>query len=208
MGVYVFGREALIDTLRKTADLNGCDDIARDIVPVLTGSGRAVVFKFDGYWSDVGTLDLYYQTNLDLLLIGAPLDPYENAAWPTRTLAGTKSLQRSWFASQSRVSLDATLAGCEVWMSIVSSGAHIDEDAELEAAIVLPGARVGSGAKIRRAIVAENAVVDRHARIGYDCEADRARFPVSKNGIVIVGAPPPGQIGVPRPIQPSVKPLR
>ena len=86
--------------------------------------------------------------------------------------------------------------------------ARIEEDAQLEAALVLPGARVGSGAKIRHAIVAENAVVAPHARIGYDSEADRAQFPVSKNGIVIVGAPPPGQTGVPRAIQPSVKCLR
>ena len=193
IGVYVFGKGALIETLRKNAGVANSHDFAKDILPVLIRSGRAVVFEFGGYWRDVGTLDLYYETSLDLLLAGTALDPYENAVWPTLTLAGPKSLQRSWLASESRVSLEATLAACEVWMSIVSTGARIDADAELEAAIVLPGAHIGSGAKIRKAIVTENAVVSPHARIGYDTEADRSRFPVSQNGIVIVDVPEPGR---------------
>src|SRR6185295_18933393 len=113
-----------------------------------------VVFEFGGYWRDLRTLDQYYQTNLDLLLAGAPLDPYENTSWPTLTLAGSKSLQRTWMASQSRVSTEATLTGCEVWMSIVSAGAYIAAAAALEATIVLPGARIGQGARIRKTIVA------------------------------------------------------
>ena len=198
MGVYVFGKEALIETLQKNPDFSDSHDFANDILPVLIRSGRAVVFPFDGYWRDVGTLDLYYRTNLDLLLAGTALDPYENAAWPTRTLAGPKSIQRSWLASESRVSLDATLTACKLRMSIVSTGARIDADAELEAAIVLPGAHIGRGAKIRKAIVTENAVVSPHARIGYDTEADRSKFPVSENGIVIVGASEPDRRRVPR----------
>jgi glucose-1-phosphate adenylyltransferase len=188
MGVYVFGKEALIEALCKNANLSDSHDFAKDILPVFIRAGRAGVFKFGGYWRDVGTLDTYYQTSLDLLLVGADLDPYENAVWPTRTLAGPKSLQRSWLASESRVAVDATLTACEVWMSIVSTGARIDADAELEASIVLPGAHIGSGARIRNAIVAENTVVCPNARIGCDPEADRSRFRVSKDGIVIVDA--------------------
>jgi glucose-1-phosphate adenylyltransferase len=191
MGVYVFGKKALIETLRQNADFGETWDFAKHILPVLIGSGRAVVFQFGGYWRDVSTLDLYYQANLDLLLAGTALDPYENTKWPTRTLAGPKSLQRSWLATESRVSLDATLNACEVWMSIVSTGARIDANAQLEAAIVLPGAHIGRGAKIRQAIVAEKAVVSPHARIGYDAEADRSEFSVSENGIVIVKASEP-----------------
>src|SRR5207247_7689219 len=121
-------------------------------------------------WRHIDTLDGYYEANLDLLLPGAAWDPYENAAWPTRTLAGPKCLQRSWLASQSRVSLDATLAACEVWRSIVSKGVRIDADAELEAGIVLPGAHIASGAKIRTAIVGEKAAVSPNALIGDDYE--------------------------------------
>ena len=76
-------------------------------------------------------------------------------------------------------------------MSIVSTGARIAADAELEATIVLPEAHIGSGAKIRNAIVAEKTVVPPHARIGYDTAVDRSQFVVSKNGIVIVGASEP-----------------
>jgi glucose-1-phosphate adenylyltransferase len=196
MGVYVFQRESLIDALRKNVDLNGADDFAKDILPFFVRLGRAVVFGFDGYWRDIGTLDSYYQANLDLLLAGAPLDPYENTEWPTRTLSGRKTLQRSWLASDSRVSQDAALAECEVWMSIISAGARIDAGANLEAAVVLPGARIGTGAKIRNAIIAEKTIVAPHARIGYEADADSALFPVSENGIVIVGAYGPR---VPRP---------
>ena len=188
MGVYVFKKESLLDALRKTVDLNGADDFGKDIVPFLVRLGRAVVFRFDGYWQDIGTLDGYYQANLDLLLAGAPLDPYDNAAWPTRTLDGPKNIDRSWLASSSRVSQDAALAECELWMSIVSAGARIDAGVELEAAVVLPGAHIGTGAKIRNAIVAEQTVVAPHARIGYEAHADSLQFPVSENGIVIVGA--------------------
>ena len=91
-----------------------------------------------------------------------------------------------------------TLSACEVWMSIVSTGVRIDADAQLEAAIVLPGVHIGSGAKIRNAIVAEKAVVSPHARIGYDADADWSQFPVSENGIVIVGASRPDRPHVPR----------
>jgi len=187
MGVYVFKRESLLDALRKTMDLNGADDFAKDVLPFLVNLGRAVVFRFDGYWRDIGTLDSYYEANLDLLLAGALLDPYEDAAWPTRTLGGAKTLQRSWLASDSRVSQGAALTACELWMSIVSTGARIDAGAILEAAVVLPGAHIGTGAKIRNAIIAEKAVVAPHARIGYEADADSAQFPVSENGIVIVG---------------------
>jgi glucose-1-phosphate adenylyltransferase len=188
MGVYVFKRESLLDALRKTVDLNGADDFAKDVLPFLVDLGRAVVFRFDGYWRDIGTPDSYYQANLDLLLAGARLDPYENTTWPTRTLGGSKTLQRSWLASDSRVSQGAALTECEVWMSIVSTGARIDAGANLEAAVVLPGAHIGAGAKIRNAIIAEKAVIAPHARIGYEADADSAQFPVSENGIVIVGA--------------------
>jgi glucose-1-phosphate adenylyltransferase len=188
IGVYVFGKETLIEALRENAELPDSDDFEKIILPGLSRSARVEVFEFDGYWHDVATLDGYYQTNLDLLLTGPGLDPYENAVWPTRTLAGPRSLQRSWLASNSRVCQDATLNECEVWMSIVSTGAWVDANAELESAIVLPGAHIGSGAKIRNAIVAEKAVVSANARIGYDIEADRSRFLVSKNGIVIVGS--------------------
>jgi glucose-1-phosphate adenylyltransferase len=91
-------------------------------------------------------------------------------------------------ASASRVSQGAALAECEVWMSIVSTGARIDAGANLEAAVVLPGAHIGTGAKIRNAIIAEKAVVAPHARIGYEADADSSQYPVSENGIVIVGA--------------------
>jgi len=187
MGVYVFKKESLVEALRKNVDLNGADDLRKDILPFLVGLGRAVVFRFDGYWRGIGTLDAYYQANLDLLQADAPLDPYENSAWPTRTLGGAKTLQRSWLASDSRVSQGAALAECKVRMSIVSTGARIDAGADLEAAVVLPGAHIGTGAKIRNAIVSEKTVVTPHARIGYEADADSAQFPVSENGIVIVG---------------------
>ena len=115
------------------------------------------------------------------------MDPYENTAWPTRTLGGAKTLQRSWLASDSRVSQGAALAKCEIWKSIVSTGARIDAGADLEAVVVLPGAHIGTGAKIRNAIVAEKTVVAPHVQIGYEPDADSAQFPVSENGIVIVG---------------------
>ena len=194
IGVYVFGRESLIETLRKNVALNGSDDFSRDI---LLRSGRAVVFQFGGYWRRIDTLDGYYETNLDLLFTGAAWDPYENSAWPTRTLAGTKGLQRSWLASQSRVSVDATLTACEVWTSIVSTGVRIDDGAELEAAIVLPGAHIGSGAKIRNAIVGENAVVSPHTLIGYDTQGEWPQFPVTDNGVAIVCATEPNRQCVP-----------
>ena len=106
-------------------------------------------------------------------------------------------LSALWLASESRVSADATLAACEVWMSIISTGARIDADASWR----LPScsrSSIGSGAKIRNAIVAEKAVVPPNARIGYDSEADLSQFPVSEKGIVIVGASRPDMPHVPR----------
>jgi glucose-1-phosphate adenylyltransferase len=205
IGVYVFGKEALVEILRQNSELNDSDDFGQSVLPVLIRSGRAVAFQFGGYWSDPSTLDGYYQASLDLLLKGTALDPYENVAWPTHTFAGPKFLQSSLRASESRVSAAATLNACEVWMSIVSTGARIDAGAELEAAIVLPGAQIGSGAKIRNAIVAEKAVVPPHSRIGYDNDADWLQLPVSENGIVVVGALVRRDVKVPRSISLAIR---
>jgi glucose-1-phosphate adenylyltransferase len=204
MGNYVFDTQTLIDivTPNEEAPLN---DMGGDVIPALTGQGVARVYDFStnvvpgqdererGYWRDVGTLDAYYEANMDLI---APVPVFNlyNDNWPvfthrkalppakvSRGIGGEPS-----FVDGSLLCQGSIVSGSHVERSIISPSVFIDHDAHVTDSILMEGVHVGAGARLRRCIVDKNVIIPDWARIGLEPEEDAARFTISPHGIVVV----------------------
>jgi glucose-1-phosphate adenylyltransferase len=201
MGVYVFNTSALVKSVIEDAcRMRSSHDFGRDVIPNSIGSLRIHAYDFTAaahgtasYWRDVGTIDNYYRSQMELLLVDSPFDPYNNALWPTYPFGesdhagsllpapgGRNSPVDSVVAGQSIVS------GARVAQSVISQGVYIAPAAEIESAILMPGVQVGRGARIRRAVIDEGVEIPEGAEIGYNPETDRRQFRVSHGGIVVV----------------------
>lgn len=203
MGIYVFSSGLLLDELRRDhADEASSHDFGKDILPRLIGSNKVMAYRFGGdagrvtpdrYWRDVGTIDAYYQANMDLLKPVPPLDLYQ-ADWPirsyqaqtppARTVPGVSGTEGIFI--NSIVAGGTVIAGGSVQHSILFPQVFIDDGAFVEDAILFQGVRVGAGARLRRCIIDKDVEVPPREQIGYDSKRDRERFTVSEQGIVVV----------------------
>jgi glucose-1-phosphate adenylyltransferase len=185
MGIYVFRRQALLDIADRAHPME--TDFGRDIVPKLIYRENVAVYDFGEtrkhYWRDVGSLDNYFQANMDLLADYPEVSLEAQADWPVLSL-GDSSIMRS---SDSRISRRAVTAGSTIRNSIVSCGACIEPGTLIEDSVILPGAQVGRNTRVRNAIVAEGASVPSGLRIGLNPQADQSRFVVTEGGVVVVG---------------------
>ena len=200
MGIYVFNTGALIravveDGWRRNSD----HDFGKSVIPASIGTLHTCVYNFTsaaratpGYWRDVGTIESYYQSQMELLLMNSPLDPYNDALSPTYAFGecNASSPLGGWCernsALDSIVSREATILGARIVRSVISQGVHIEAPAEIESSILLSGVRVGRGARIRRAVIDENAEIPENAEIGYGSEGNQRLFRVSRGGVVVV----------------------
>lgn len=203
MGIYVFSTALLLDELRTDhSDASSSHDFGKDILPRLIASRKVMAYRFGGdtgrvtpdrYWRDVGTLDAYYQANMDLLEPVPPLDLYQED-WPirsyqaqtppARTVPGVSGTEGIFI--NSIVAGGAVIAGGSVQHSILFPQVFIDDGAFVEDAILFQGVRVGAGARLRRCIIDKDVVVPPREQIGYDARRDRERYTVSEQGIVVV----------------------
>ncbi len=203
MGLYVFSSELLRQVL--SADQHNeksSHDFGRDILPNLLGDYNVYVYKFGGekgrvtpdrYWRDVGTIDAYYQANMDLLQAVPPLNLYQ-PDWPIRTYQPQSPPARTIPGNSGTegVFINSILAGGVVNSggtirhSILSHDIFIDDRAEIEKSILFGKVKIGAGAKVKNCIIDNNVTVPANECIGYDLAMDRQRFMVSENGIVVV----------------------
>ncbi len=207
MGNYVFTADALRDAVtRDAADKGSAHDLGGDIIPALVERGEAYVWDFAksevpgtserdrGYWRDVGTLDAYYEAHMDLISVDPVFNLY-NEEWPILTwpepLPPAKFVWdepgRVGAAMNSMVCAGVVVSGGTVRRSVLSPGVHVHSRAEVEGSVLMHGVDVGGGAVVRNAIVDKNVIIAPGARVGVDAEADRARFPLSPGGIVVIG---------------------
>ena len=202
MGNYVFTTEALIEVLRTDAgDDASVHDMGGSIIPMLTKDGTARVYDFAdndvpgvtdrdrGYWRDVGTIDAYYDANMDLVAVHPVFNLY-NRQWPIFSdipqLPAAKFIEGG-LAQESIVASGSIIAGSTVRHSVVFPGVTVLQGAYVEGSVLMPGTRIEAGAVVRRAILDKNVQVPAGAHIGVDPEMDRQRYHVSDGGVVVLG---------------------
>jgi glucose-1-phosphate adenylyltransferase len=202
MGVYIFNRKTLIDILNKDAGMETSHDFGKDIMPYMYPNHRVFVYRFGmaggkdaNYWRDIGTIDAYYQANMDLASVSPVFNLYDRN-WPIRTYEGQYPPAKTVFADEDKgragKALDSIIcsgviiSGGRVERSLISPGVRINSYAEVTESILLHNVVIGMHAKVKRAIIDKGVRVPAGMKIGYDLEKDRQRFFVSDEGIVVI----------------------
>ncbi len=204
MGIYVFEANALYDELQRDAqDLSSQHDFGHDVLPRLVAQGRVRAHPFahscvnmvDGrpYWRDVGTLDAYWEANMDLVKPLPELNLYDDR-WPIRSLGSPLAPAkfvldgegRRGTAIDSLVASGCIVSGASVWRSVLFSNSRAEEGSQVEDSLILHGAVVGKGSIVRRAIIDKDCRLPDHFVVGVHPEQDRSRFTVSDRGIALV----------------------
>ncbi len=202
MGIYVFNAPFLFDQLCRDATLpDSSHDFGHNLIPSMIRSRRVYAIPFldenrkqDAYWRDVGTIDSYYQANLELTEVEPQLNLYDDH-WPVRTYQPNlppskyvfKSGDRCGAAYDSLVCSGAIISGGEVSRTIVGPQTRVNSYAEVEDSILFARVNIGRRAKIRRAIIDKGVYIPEGFRVGYDEEEDLARgFTVSDGGVVVI----------------------
>ena len=206
MGNYVFSTRTLLRLLEDDAAIaESSHDFGRDILPKLAGKSEMYAYDFQTnripgdlsngvpYWRDVGTIDAYYEANMDLKSVSPELNLY-NREWPVRTTSYPDPPAKFTFDEASRrgqavdsiVSGGCILSGGTVRNSVLGRGVRVHSAAMIEDCVILDNCDVGRRAKIRRAILDKNVRVPEDAVIGYDLDRDRIRHHVTESGLVVV----------------------
>lgn len=203
MGNYVFSTDALIEALKEDSENEDSDhDMGGDIIPMLVERGEAYVYDFKdnyvvgeterdkGYWRDVGTIDAFYEANMDLISVHPVFNLY-NKKWPIHTFADENlppaKFVQGGIAQASMVGAGTIVSGGTVRNSVLSSNVVVEDGATVEGSVLFPGVRVGRGAVVRHAILDKNVVVSDGEIIGVDHARDAERFKISPGGVVTVG---------------------
>ena len=201
MGVYLFNTDVLIPVLLKDAeDPNSSHDFGKDILPKMVDDYRIFSFNFVDenkkealYWRDVGTLEAYYEANMDMVAVSPVFNLYD-PEWPIRTHQRQYPPAKFVFGEPNRmgmaidsiVSSGCIVSGGVVRNSLLSPNVRVNSYAEVDASILFSHVNVGRHARIRRAILDRDVQIPEGTIIGYDPEADRQRYFVTDSGITVV----------------------
>jgi len=206
MGNYIFSTRTLLRLLHDdAADESSGHDFGRDILPKLAGKAEIFAYDFQSsripgepadaapYWRDVGTIDSYYEANMDLRSVTPVLNLY-NREWPVRTTAYPDPPAKFTFDEENRrgqaidsiVSGGCLLSGGVVRNSVLGRSVRVHAGALVEDCVILDNCDIGRRSKIRRAILDKNVRVPEDAAIGYDLDQDRRNHHVTESGIVVV----------------------
>ena len=205
MGIYVFDTEFLIDELRRDAkDPNSSHDFGKDIIPYIVKHGTAVAHRFSDscvrstnetvpYWRDVGTVDAYWEANVDLTDFVPGLDVYDQD-WPIWTYAEVvppakfihDEEDRRGTAVSSLISGGCIVSGATVRRSLLSTQCRVNSWAEMEGAVLLPRVEVGRHARLRDVVVDSGVRIPPGLVVGEDPEHDAARFRRTEGGVCLI----------------------
>ncbi|UDF28243.1 UNVERIFIED_ORG: glucose-1-phosphate adenylyltransferase [Roseateles sp. XES5] len=208
MGIYVFHTKFLMDLLRRdAADPTSSRDFGKDIIPYIVQHGKAVAHRFtascvrsdferEAYWRDVGTIDAYWQANIDLTDVTPELDIYDGS-WPIWTFAEIKppakfvhdDENRRGSAISSLVSGDCIISGSSLTRSLLFTGVRANSYSRLEGAVVLPNVMIGRHAQLKNVVIDSRVVIPEGLVVGEDPELDAKRFRRSENGICLITQP-------------------
>ena len=206
MGNYIFSTNLLLRELYSDAqNPDSSHDFGRDILPGLVGRTEMFAYDFttnriagdpanqEPYWRDVGTIDAYYEANMDLRAVTPALNLY-NRKWPLRTAGYSDAPAKFIFDQEGRrgQALDSIVAGSTILSgglvrgSVLGRGVRVHSGALIEDSIIFDNCDIGRRAKVRRAILDKNVRVPEDAVIGYDLEQDRKLYHVTDSGIVVI----------------------
>lgn len=210
MGIYVFNAKFLYEQVsRDTDDPNSSHDFGKDIIPHLVPRYRVFAQRFQDscvgmndnrpYWRDVGTVDAYWEANIDLVHVTPALNLYEEE-WPIWTfqeqLPPAKFVfddnGRRGMAVDSMVSGGCIVSGSSVKGSLVFSNVRVHSFSSIEDSVILPDVVINRHVKLRRCVVDRRCVLPEGFTAGFDPEQDRKRFRVSERGITLIT---PGMLG-------------
>ena len=204
MGIYLFNTETLVKRVIVDAKKETSHDFGKNIIPsMLLAKDRAYAFVFKDknnkavkYWRDIGTLDAYWEANMDLVQVDPIFNLYDSN-WPIRTYHQQLPPAKTVFAElypggrcslvlDSVISNGCIISGARVERSVLSHNVRIECYSEVYDSIIMEGVRVGKGVKIRNAIIDKGVTIPDGKCIGYNPEEDKKLFTISDKGIVVV----------------------
>jgi len=205
MGIYVFDAKFLYDELKRdAADPNSKHDFGKDIIPYIVENGRAVAHQFTrscvrsgndprSYWRDVGTVDAYWQANIDLTDVVPELDLFDRS-WPIWTYSEitppAKFVHdedgRRGEATCSLVSGGCIVSGARVVRSLLFTGVHLHSFAQLHGAVLMPYVQVGRGARLKNVVIDRGVQIPEGLVVGEDPEFDAKHFRTTESGITLI----------------------
>jgi glucose-1-phosphate adenylyltransferase len=203
MGIYLFKTEVIRKYLIADAQEGTAHDFGKNIIPRMIREGRVYAFKFQDenkkavkYWRDIGTLDAYWEANMDLVAVDPQFNLYD-PDWPIRTYQGQYPPAKFVFAQDYQggrmgVALDSIVcggcivSGARVQNSILSPNVRVQDHADVRESIVMENVVIGEHCRIRRAIIDKDVTIPPHTEIGYNRDADAQRFTVTESGLVVI----------------------
>jgi glucose-1-phosphate adenylyltransferase len=208
MGIYAFRRDFLHDQLRRdAADPHSTRDFGRDIIPYLVQHGKAVAHRFERscvrsraegnvYWRDVGTLDAYFEANIDLTDVVPELDVYDRE-WPIWTYSAitppAKFVHdvegRRGLGVSSLISGGCIVSGSSLRHSLLCNNVHVHSFGEIDHAVMLPFVNVGRHVRLTRVVIDSGVQIPEGLVVGEDAGHDAARFRRTENGVCLITQP-------------------
>ena len=203
MGIYVFNGRLLEKLLIADAqNEQSAHDFGKNVIPDAIENLQVFAYPFtdvktraQNYWRDVGTVDAFYEANIELVYVAPELNLYDEE-WPIWTYQlhqppakfVLNEEGRRGMATNSMVSGGCIVSGANIDQSLLFSNVHVDERSSVHRSVIMPGVKIGTGCTIRKAILDEGCLIPDGMQIGVDRAADAARFTVSEGGVVLVTA--------------------
>jgi glucose-1-phosphate adenylyltransferase len=203
MGIYLFRSDVIREHLVEDAKHETSHDFGKNIIPRMIQNSRVFAFKFHDenkkavkYWRDIGTLDAYWEANMDLVAVDPLFNMYDQM-WPIRTYQGQFPPAKFVFADDYEggrmgIALDSIVcggcivSGARVQNSVLSPNVLVQDHAEVRESVVMENVVIGEHCRIRRAIIDKDVNIPPKTEIGYDPGADRSRFTVTDSGLVAI----------------------
>lgn len=201
MGIYLFRTEVLVRALvRDAKNPASSKDFGKDIIPRLIEERGVLAYNINsegqpggGYWRDVGTLESYWEANMDLIARYPEFDLYDES-WPVRSGTGHRPPAKICVSTegtmgrfeQSLLAPGVVVSGGQVMRSVVGPRVEIHDASEVDECVIMGGCKIGKQVKLRRCVIEEQTVLPDGIEIGFDAEHDRERFTVTENGVVVI----------------------
>jgi len=202
MGIYCFNRDLLIESgMADAEDSSSSHDFGKDVIPKLIDKGLVYAYDFVDenrteaqYWRDIGTLEAYYEANMDLVDVSPVFNLYDGT-WPIRTYQRQYPPAKFVFAQEGRrmgiavdsiVSAGSVISGGRVTRSVISPNVRVNSYTDIEGSIIFSHVNIGRYSRIRRAIIDRHIEIPEHSEIGYNLEEDRKKYHVTDSGIVVI----------------------